>query len=303
GASVVTVTDTLPAKMTATAISGTNWTCTLGTMSCTRSDVLAAGASYEPITLTVSVATDAPGALTNSVSVSGGGDKNPDNNTATDPTTIIMTGPDPAIVKTHSGPFILGQTGTYTIIVSNAGLSATSGTVTVTDTLPNGLTFNAATGSGWACNNTTGTVTCTRSDALASNASYPALVLTVNVAANAPSTVINTANVSGGGDTNPLNNNDSDPTKVIPPPPDLTITKTHTGNFKQGQINASYTLTVTNSGSGPTVGTVTVTDLPPTGLTFSFGSGTGWFCFHNRFTGVCTRGDVLAAGNSYPPIT
>src|SRR5262249_44230721 len=201
-------------------------------------------------------------------------------------------------------PFIQGQTGTYTITISNAGLSPTSGTVTVTDTLPTGLTFPAlGTINGWSCTNTTGTATCTRSDALASGASYPALVLTVNVAANAPGKVTNAASVSGGGDTNPLNNNASDPTQVIPPPPDLTITKTHTGNFKQGQINASYTLTVTNAGSGPTVGTVIVTDLPPVGMRFSSAGGIGWFCFHNRFTGECTRGDVLAPGNSYPPIT
>ena len=46
-----------------------------------------------------------------------------------------------------------------------------------------------------------------------------------------------------------------------PPPPDLTISKTHTGTFAQGQVGATYTLTVTNqAGSGPTTGTVIVSD-------------------------------------------
>jgi uncharacterized repeat protein (TIGR01451 family) len=297
----VTVTDTLPAKLTPTAISGTNWVCTLGTLTCTRTDVLASGASYEPITLTVNVAADAPGLVTNSATVSGGGDKNPDNNTATDPTTVIMTGPDPAITKSHSGPFIQGQQGTYTIIVKNAGLSPLDGTlVTVTDTLPAGLSFNAASGTGWTCVQGP-PVSCTRSDALASNASYPPITLTVNVANNAAGNLINSAKVAGGGDTNTLNNTASDPTTVITPPPDLTIAKSHTGNFNQGQNNAPYSLTVTNLGSAPTNATVTVTDTLPAGLTLSSLFGSGWFC--NFSTATCTRNDVLAVNASYPPIT
>src|SRR2546422_866753 len=35
------------------------------------------------------------------------------------------------------------------------------------------------------------------------------------------------------------------------PGPDLTVTKTHTGNFFQGQTGASYTLTVHNIGTAP----------------------------------------------------
>jgi uncharacterized protein (TIGR03437 family) len=52
----VTASDILPAGLTATAISGTGWSCTLATLTCTRSDVLAAGASYPVITVTVNVA-------------------------------------------------------------------------------------------------------------------------------------------------------------------------------------------------------------------------------------------------------
>jgi uncharacterized repeat protein (TIGR01451 family) len=298
----VTVTDTLPAKLTATAASGSGWSCTLGSpITCTRTDVLAAQGSYPPITLTVNVANDAPGTVTNTATVAGGGEKNTNNDAANDPTTIIQTGADPAITKIHSGKFIQGQTGTYTITVTNVGLSATSGTVTVTDTLPTGLTANTASGAGWSC--TTGaTTTCMRSDALPSNTAYPSITLTVNVANNAPGSAINIATVSGGGDTNPLNNTANDPTSIIPPPPDLTITKSHTGDFNQGQVsNASYTLTVNNIGVGPTIGRVNVTDTLPAGLTVSSIFGLGWSC--NVNTVSCTRRDVLAAGSSYQPIT
>ena len=43
----------------------------------------------------------------------------------------------------------------------------------------------------------------------------------------------------------------------------LTITKSHTGNFTQSQIGATYTITVTNNGTAPTVGSVTVADTLP----------------------------------------
>ena len=46
---------------------------------------------------------------------------------------------------------------------------------------------------------------------------------------------------------------------------DLSLAKTHTGAFSQGAEGVTYTLLVTNGGSGPSEGAVTVTDiLPPT---------------------------------------
>ena len=87
----VTVKDTLPNvanTMVPTAISGTGWSCNLGTLTCTRSDVLAAGASYPAITLTVNVPIGIGGStVTNSATVSGGGD--PNSHTANDPTQIV----------------------------------------------------------------------------------------------------------------------------------------------------------------------------------------------------------------------
>jgi uncharacterized protein (TIGR03437 family) len=69
----VTVRETMPPGLTLVSMSGTGWTCTPGSPSCTCTDPLAAGASYPPLTLTVNVAADAPPWVTNSVSVSGGG--------------------------------------------------------------------------------------------------------------------------------------------------------------------------------------------------------------------------------------
>jgi uncharacterized repeat protein (TIGR01451 family) len=86
----VTLKDNLPGGLTATAISpGTGWACELATLTCSRDDPLAAGASYPAVTLTVAAADDAPAQVTNTATVSGGGEgAATGNNTAADPTTI-----------------------------------------------------------------------------------------------------------------------------------------------------------------------------------------------------------------------
>ena len=84
----VIVTDTLPVGLAATFMSGTGWTCTLAALTCSRSDALAPAASYPVINLTVTVAADAAASVTNSVTVSGGGQTNTANDTATDGTPV-----------------------------------------------------------------------------------------------------------------------------------------------------------------------------------------------------------------------
>ncbi|HWR54031.1 MAG TPA: hypothetical protein VN428_23175 [Bryobacteraceae bacterium] len=295
---LVTVTDMLPAALTATALAGDGWTCTLGTVSCTRGDVLAAGQAYPPITLTVDLSANAPANITNTATVSGGGQIITTNDTASDVAAVTQVA-DLAIAKTHSGNFRQGQPGAqYTITVSNTGPGPTVGEVTVTDTLPAGLTATTLGGTGWTC--TPGTLTCTRTDVLASGASYPAITLTVSVANNSSASVTNSVAVSGGGELNTSNNTASDVT-TVEQVADLVVAKSHVGNFTQGQTGAQYTITVNNTGPGPTVGTVTVADSLPAALTATGLHGSGWGCVLGTLT--CTRSDVLAGGGSYPPIT
>ena len=128
-------------------------------------------------------------------------------------TVASPVGPDLAVTKTHVGNFGQGDTGdTYTILVTNVGNTASSGTVTVSDSLPAGLTATAISGTGWTVN--LSTLTCTRSDALNVGAAYPPITVTVNVSPSAPASVTNTATVSGGGESNPANNTASDPTTI-----------------------------------------------------------------------------------------
>jgi hypothetical protein len=67
----VTVTDTPVPALTVESMSGSGWACS-GT-SCTRSDGLAGGASYPPITALVNIAPDASAYIINAAGVSGGG--------------------------------------------------------------------------------------------------------------------------------------------------------------------------------------------------------------------------------------
>jgi uncharacterized repeat protein (TIGR01451 family) len=147
------------------------------------------------------------------------GDGRPDVAVGNDTTTnisILLGSPvisDLTITKSHNSDFAQGQAGAaYNIAVRNLGPGPASGTVTVVDTLPAGLTAVTLGGDGWTCS--PANLTCTRRDALAAGGAYPAITLTVNVAPDAPASVINTATVSGGGDSNSANNTAADPTNI-----------------------------------------------------------------------------------------
>ena len=310
----VTVIDTIPTGLTATAASGTGWTCTLNTpaagqVQCTRSDALAAGSSYPPITLTVNVASTAPSSVTNGATVSGGGDYYTNNNTATDPTTINGV-PDLTISKSHTGNFTDGTTASYALTVGNAGGAATSGTITLKDTLPTGLTvpngavtLTGTNAANWTCSATNNIITCTSPAAIAAGGSSIFNLTGIQVGAAAVPSVTNTVTVSGGGETNTANDSATD-TAVVSGVPDLTLTKTHTGNFTYNNPG-TYALTVNNVGSAATSGVVTVTDTLPAGLTIPNGSVTllgtnalSWACTSNNNVITCTSSLAIIAGGA-----
>jgi uncharacterized repeat protein (TIGR01451 family) len=137
------------------------------------------------------------------------------NGTSSSSFTVTTAGsPDLIITKSHTGNFTQGDTAdSYTITVTNIGTGSSSGSVVVNEVPPAGLTITAMSGSGWTAD--LGSSTCTRSDALAAGASYPPITITVSVAANAATSLTNTAAVSGGGDVNTANNTASDPTTII----------------------------------------------------------------------------------------
>jgi hypothetical protein len=82
--------------------------------------------------------------------------------------------------------------------------------------------------------------------------------------------------------------------------PSLSISKSGSTSLTQGQTGVQYTITVTNNGPGSTAGTVTVTDVPSSGLTVTAMSGSGWTC---TTLPTCTSTSPIAANEPYPAIT
>jgi uncharacterized repeat protein (TIGR01451 family) len=182
------------------------------------------------------------------------------------PPTIAV--PNLIVRMSHTGNFFLAQQGaTYIVTVTNNGTGPTDGAVTVTDSVPTGMTLVSLTGSGWSCSSNM----CLRSDVLLAGGSYPAINATVNVAANASTPETNQASLSGGGSAREIG---SDATTITGASA-LNVTMTHRGDLSLGQESAIYTVTVSNLGPGPTIGAVAVTSKA--GIPFPT-SGTGWNC-------------------------
>jgi endonuclease G len=373
---LVTVVDALPNGLAATAISGIGWTTDLGTLTCTRSNTLFAGASYPPIVVTVNVSADAPASVTNIAMVAGGGDVNPANNLADD-VTVINASVVSGSVSTLFGWDVSGLPGGN----GNYGPSPLSPTTNAANLLVGGLTRGSGvgtTGTGaaraWGGNAFTGS---TAAAAVAANqfitfsaaanngytVSYAAIsefdyrrsatgpangVLQYQIGSGAFTDITSLSyptNTSGGASSSPINltgiaalQNVGPGTNVtfrivnygggasgtwyvfdvanspaldfvvqgeIAPVvtnfPDLVICLAHMGSFTQGDIGDAYTVTVTNNGTAPTVGPVSVIAVLPAGLTATEINGAGWATDLGTLT--CTRSESLAPGAGYPPIT
>lgn len=200
---------------------------------------------------------------------------------------------DLSLTKTHAGDFVAGSAGTYTLRVSNGsgvGVEPDDNPITVTDTLPAGLTFVSGSGTGWNCGAVAQVVTCTHPPPVPSPGSLPDLLITVMPGPTAAPSVTNTATVSSASlDVNAANNTATDPTNVRLPSL-ATSTKTLV-DLNGGDANPGdtlrYTITLTES-AGFIAPNVSVTDdipsnvdnfsvvtLPAGAIDASTGSGTG----------------------------
>ena len=251
----VTVADQLPAGITPVEMTGAGWTCSLAPPTlpptstsrrnpvtntyepqpvCSRSDPLAPGMSYPPVTLEVAVADNTQPSVTNTATVSGGGSSVVA--TATDPT---MVGQLPALAVfsypsaggVPYAPFTRGHGAgdVYHVTVANDGYAATSAPVSFSADLPPGLTpVSIAAPPGWSCTVSTATCQTTGGASLAAG-EQAQITLTVEASAGAPPGVQTLLQASGGGEIASAGldtNNDysivsnggefTDPTYVVP---------------------------------------------------------------------------------------
>jgi trimeric autotransporter adhesin len=182
---------------------------------------------------------------------------------------------DLGISKVHNGTFGYGDPGTYTLTVTNNGPATSTGTTTVSDTLPTGETYVSATGTGWSCGAVGQVVTCTSTAAVASGSNYNPITLTVNVATSAGTSLSNTATVSSSGnfDNNSGNNSSTDTVSTAGGTlvhPDLSTSTKDVFNPGGGDYNVGgtvqYTITLTES-AGVGAGSVSVADTLDASLT------------------------------------
>lgn len=203
---------------------------------------------------------------------------------------------DVAIGKTVSTPLLAGQTGTYELLVTNAGPSVARN-VTVSDTLPDGLTFVDAVVPDATCTGSGQEFSCSLGDI--GPGGQVTIEITVNVLEGGEYTNCATAG-SPTPDPDPSNNESCVTTDAANT--DLGIQKTGPDFFPEGK-NRNYTLLVTNVGSQPSGGTVTVTDAIPGVLEPLAAFGEGWSCGITGQDVTCVRTDALAPGDSFPLIT
>lgn len=199
----VTVTDTLPAGVSFVSASGSGWACTFTapTLICTSNQTVAAQSSATPISVNLT-APSQPGTLAVPAQVSGGGDATcPSDARCLASASIQVVAPELTMTKTiDKAQLAPGDTATYTLSVRNLStIAPTSGAITVSDTLPPGLTATAATGAGWTC--ALGpTITCTSSQAIAPQGAAANILVSATVDASAQGSLVNSAQVSGGSD-------------------------------------------------------------------------------------------------------
>ena len=181
--------------------------------------VLDAGDS---VTCTFTVADYAPAAgesLLDTVTVGGHQEPGGTPVTGTDTSTVKTRSiaPDLAIVKTADQDAVdVGDTLTYTLEVTNVGGGPTTGAVTVTDSVPDGLTLVSVDGgSSWDCSVNGQDITCTYlGGVIDAGETVPQITIVTTATTAAVPRVVNTGVVSTPGDNNPTNDRSTVETPV-----------------------------------------------------------------------------------------
>ncbi len=196
----IVMTDQLPTGIVPSAASGVDFNCSIAgqTVTCTRTTPLLAGASAT-ITITAGVTSSlATGSSTNTACSVMTGDTNAADNCGSVTTPTNTGRPNIVLRKEASPDFIVGQPGYFKLWVKNTGNAPATGTFTLIDSLPKGLTFFGADGNGWSCSNSNGVVQCTSSQPIAAGDSTFARVVTT-IGRNALGESVNCAVVAWSG--------------------------------------------------------------------------------------------------------
>lgn len=302
----VSVKDLLPAGLTFVSSTQSQGSYVSGTGIWTVGAVNASSSA----TLTIKANVQSSGTITNTAEVIASDvfdpDSTPNNHNASEDDqasrVISSLQADLSLVKSvdNAAPNV-GDTVVFTIIVNNAGPSATTG-VQVKDLLPTGLTYVSDDGGGAYMNGTgiwtVGTV----------GASGTA-TLHINATANSASIngVTNTAEITASDvpdpDSTPNNHiaseDDQSSVTVNARDADLSITKTDSPDPVLAGSDVTYTINVTNNGPDTSVN-LTLSDSVPANTTFqSLAHTASWTCITPAVGGTgaisCTAPSLSAS--------
>ena len=280
------LTDTLPGSVTFVSATTTAGSCgeSDGTVTC----MLGILNSGEIATTTIEVIPTATGSITNSVSVTGDvADPDSGNNTAVQHTTV--GGADLDVSKDDDpGPVMVGETLTYTVVVTNHGPATT--TAVLTDTLPASVTFVSATTTAGSCVQSGGSVTCS----LGTLASGSSATSTIEVIPTATGTITNSVSVTGDVD-DPEDDNNTAIQHTTVGGADLEVSKVDDPDPVMVGETLTYTVVVTNH--GPSTTTAELTDTLPGSVTFVSATTTAGSCGESGGTVTCSLG-ILSSGAS-----
>ena len=252
---------------------------------------LAPGASVSfaiPVTPTVA------GPVTNTATVSGGGDPGCEPATGTRCEITISTavgGPQLHLTKSVAGGLVVNVPATYTMSVLNEGTAPTTSPANVVDNVPGTFTLGALPA---GCAAVQQGVTCVIPAGLAAGAT---VAFVIPVTPTVSGSFFNSARVEGGGDPGCPPAGRTRCEASIPMDvtgPQLSVSKQAPSSFVVG-VPASYTLTITNQGNAATTAVATVTDAVPASLALgAMPAG----CSALVQTVTCTTPPGLAPGGS-----
>jgi uncharacterized repeat protein (TIGR01451 family) len=236
----LSLSDAVPANTTLVSVTTpSGWSRTdavpaggTGTLTFTRATQAASASSIFTVVVNVNNGTANGTTITNTANVSSATtDPTPGNNSAT-ATTLVQSNADVAISKQRSpsGTISAGTNVTYTIGFINNG-PAPASNVTVSDTLPAGVTVVSQTNpGGWTCNTIpaggTGTITCTKAGMTSGETGTLTVVVAVSCSVADGATINNTATIASGAGSPPDNDtsNNSSTASFTVSNPAVTVT-------------------------------------------------------------------------------
>ncbi len=289
----VVVSDPLAATLqplTATRPSGT---CFITGQNVTCPAITLASGASTTITITARVLPAAVGTtITNAASLSGSDpDPTPGNNTASVATTIGQAA-DLHVTKSVAPAAVnLGSNATWTVAVRNDGPGPAAG-VSVTDTLPAGVTVQSITASQGTCG--TGNPFTCAIGTIASGATATIVVVARPPSSAAGTTITNTATASTTTWDPDASDDSASSPLTVNPAADLQVAKTADKATANVDELITWTVSVENVGPSAALG-ATITDTAPAGVSIqSVTPQAGVTC--------STAGQVIscALGASYP---